>query len=142
MPAEAGTLRTTLRNIDVPPGCAQHGASGARSIDPLPACRAARKPRNTIAQAVGQLARLLNSSEIVDRFQSFLSAFSGPATKHPGNYAWFDAHLRASNDGCRRQVCRAALDAPSTRAPTQFWDMLNLADAGQQQRRAAARHAG
>lgn len=135
---EADTLATTKRSVDMPLEFAQDGGAAANSIDPCPGRRPACTSGDTGPRATGQLACPLNSSDLVDRFQTFVSAFSGPATKHLGGYlAWFDARLRASDDRCTRQVWRATLKVLSTRSPKRLWDMLHVGGPTQRQRSAA-----
>lgn len=136
---EADTLATTKRSIDMPLECGQDSGAAARSIDPRPGRLPACKSSDTGARTNRQLACPLNSSNLVDRFHTFVSAFFGPATKHLGGYlAWFDARLRASGDRCTRQVWRATLKVLSTRSPKRLWDMLHVGGPTQRQRSAAA----
>jgi transposase-like protein len=139
MPQEADTLAATTMGIDMPLKCDQGGGAQARSADPHAACQPACVSANTSARTAGQLACRLDHSDLVDHFQTFVSVFSGPATKHLGGYlAWFDARLRASDDRRTRQVWRATPKVLTTRSPTRFWDMLNIGGPTQRQRRAAA----
>lgn len=136
---EADILATATESIDMPFEWAQGSGADVIATDPSPARRSALKFGATRYQSTGKRIFPHDGSDLDDRFQTFVRTFSGPATKHLGGcLAWFDARLRASGDGCTRYVWRATLDALSTRSPMRFWDMLNLAVAGQQQRSAAA----
>lgn len=139
MLAEAYALATTKQGNVLPSTCARAGGAEARSTDPRSARRPACKSGENGALATGPLPMPLNSSDLVDRFQTFVRAFSGPATKYLAGYlAWFDARLRAPDDRCTRQVWRATLKVLATRLPTRFCDMVSVARHGPQQRSTAA----
>ena len=139
LPPEADALAIAKHSNLLPSTCAQAGGAESRSTDPRPAHRPACKSGDIGALATEALPLPLNSRDLVDRFQTFVRAFSGPATRYLAVYlAWFDARLRATADRCTRRVWRATLKVLATRSPTRFWDMVGVARHGPQQRNAAA----
>ena len=136
---EADLLATTKRSFVMPSACGVGGGDEARSTDPHATRQPAGASGDTGARVTGRRACPLDSSDLAARFQTFVSAFSGPATKHLGGYlAWFDARLCASDDVRKRQVLRGTLEVLTARSPTRFWDMIDVERSDQQQRRTAA----
>lgn len=136
---EADASARTKRSIVMPLVCAVGGGAEARSTDPRAGRQADCESRDTGPRETGRRALSMGRGDLVDRFHSFVKAFSGPATKHLDGYlAWFEARLRAADDGCTRLVWRETAKVLSTRCPTRFWDMTNVAGPGRQERRAVA----